>query len=53
MRMVICKILTTFALITLLPPVMIVAIITRVAEVLSEFAYTTIDLWKITEGEKD
>lgn len=51
MRMVICKILTTLALITLLPPVMLVALISRIAEVIFQFAYTIGDLWAIKEEE--
>lgn len=51
MRMLLCKIFTTLALITLLPPVMLVVIVSKIAEVISQFVYTVKELWAIKEEE--
>ena len=52
MRMLLCKIFTTLALITLLPPVMLVVIVSKIAEVIFQFAYTVRDLWAMKEEEE-
>ena len=52
MRMLLCKILTTLALITLLPPAMLVVIVSKIAEVIFQFAYTVRDLWAMKEEEE-
>lgn len=52
MRMLLCKIFTTLALITLLPPVILVVIVSKIAEVIFQFAYTVRDLWAMKEEEE-
>lgn len=51
MRMLLCKIFTTLVLITLLPPAMLVVIVSKIAEVIFQFAYTIRDLWAMKEEE--
>lgn len=46
MRMLLCKIFTTLVLITLLPPAMLVVIVSK------QFVYTIRDLWAMKEEER-
>lgn len=51
MRMLLCKIFTTLVLITLLPPAMLIVIVSKIAEVIFQFIYTIRDLWAMKEEE--